>query len=221
MSYYNPAVQEGVGQVHGLWREGMSNTSNIDKSMIWDAFSGLRQFGFNDMKGSALGDALFQIWFSRALEIWGPDQESLDEFFETTLGFFSHEKPMARSVAELKGIRVPVKLIQGSENIINNSPGEYLDKFGELLREAGVRFETSVIPSAPHCLCVDHSETLNPILHDFVLKASRGSVPSPPSHVISPWEELLRGAGYTPEDDDELIIHHPHKLYSCRPPHPV
>ncbi|KAK1234833.1 hypothetical protein PQX77_001926 [Marasmius sp. AFHP31] len=156
---YNPAIMEGVAQIHSLWKEGMANASNVDKSIIWDALSGLRQFGFNHMRGSSLGDALFQVWFTRALEIWGPDQESIDEFFETTLGFFSYEKTFARSASELKGIRVPVKVIQGSENIINNWPAEYLDKIGELLQEAGIRFDGSLISHAPHVLCLDHGET--------------------------------------------------------------
>ncbi|KAF9270663.1 alpha/beta-hydrolase [Marasmius fiardii PR-910] len=206
---YNPAIEEGVAQIHELWKEAMANPVNIDKSMIWDALSGIRQFGFSYMSGSKLGNAMFQVWFARSLEIWGPDPKAIEEFFETTLGFFSHEQPLARTANQLKGISVPVKLIQGTNNLINNRPAEYLGKFGELFQEAGVKFEAALIPYAPHCLCVDYSEQLNPLIHDFILKSTRVPAPPPPSQATSPWENLLRAAGYESEDDvdDELIIH--------------
>ncbi|KAG7099664.1 hypothetical protein E1B28_001489 [Marasmius oreades] len=212
---YNPAIQEGIGQIHELWREAMANPANIDKSMVWDALNGIRQFGFSYMSGSKLVNAMFQVWFARSLELWGPNPEAIEEFFETTLDFFSHENHFARTVNELRGIRVPVQLIQGTNNLINNRPEEYLDKFGALLQEANVEFETALIPHAPHCLCVDYSEILNPLIHDFALKLSRVPVPPSPIQASSPWENMLRAVGYAPEDDidDELIIHH-YPLYS-------
>ncbi|KAK1219933.1 hypothetical protein PQX77_017327 [Marasmius sp. AFHP31] len=203
------AFREGFDQIHDLWKEGMLNR---DELMLRDSLNGVKQFGNSDRefgyidRASNLVEAIFDTILSRGREIWGPGPEGVDQFNETTVRFFAYSK--LRTVAEFAKIRVPVHLVHGGGDIVHSV--EYVKDFGKLLDKAGVSWEISVIPHAPHLVNFDHWDSVDPILHDFVIRSNRRPVqlPPPPLKVQSPWDNTLRDVGYEDEEDDEDLIYH-------------
>ncbi|KAL0577499.1 hypothetical protein V5O48_004485 [Marasmius crinis-equi] len=203
------AFREGFDQIHDLWKEGMLNRDDL---MLRDSITGIKQFGTSDKdfgysdKASKLVEAIFDVALSRGREIWGPTPERVDQFNETTIRFFAYSK--LRTVAEFAKIRVPVLLVHGGSDIVHSV--QYVKNFGKLLDNAGVSWEISVIPHAPHLVNFDHGDSVNPILHDFVIRCTRHPIqlPQPPQKARSPWDEMLHQVGYEDDDDDEDLIYH-------------
>ncbi|KAJ4469507.1 hypothetical protein C8J55DRAFT_564571 [Lentinula edodes] len=87
--------------------------------------------------------------------------------------------------------------------------------FLQQLLNAGVDVSLSIIDDAPHCMVASHSKDVNPQLYDFVKDANYNLAPPLASHSlqavnpISPWNGLLKEAGWEGEDDawDESPIY--------------
>ncbi|KAG7098373.1 hypothetical protein E1B28_000331 [Marasmius oreades] len=205
------SFSEGFDQIHDLWKEGMVHG---DALMLRDSLNGVKQFGWSDRefgygaRSSPLVDATIDLILERGREIWGPFPEGVDQFNETTVRFFAYSK--LRTVAEFAKIRVPVMLIHGGGDIVHEV--EYVNEFGKLLDKAGVSWELSIIPHAPHIINSDFGDSVNPLLHDFVIKSTRHpmQLSSPPKKVRSPWEDMLRDRGYEDDSDDEDLIYNRH-----------
>ncbi|KAF9254152.1 alpha/beta-hydrolase [Marasmius fiardii PR-910] len=208
------AFMEGFNQIHDLWREGMVHD---DPLMLRDSLDGVKQFSYSERefgygaRSSALVDATFNLILARGCEIWGPSPEGVEQFNETTIRFFTNSK--LRTVAEFEKIRVPVMLVHGGGDLIIEI--EYVKSFGKMLDEAGVSWELTVVPHAPHIINSDFGDrttllSVNPILHDFVIRSTRHSIRLPPlpKKIRSPWDDMLRDVGYENDSDDEDLIYH-------------
>lgn len=79
----------------------------------------------------------------------------LDDYRLTTLDIFLNRRSL--TIEELKKIRVPVKLIQGLEDVAY--PREYAEEFLHRLQDAGVDASLESIPGAPHFACIENHAT--------------------------------------------------------------
>ncbi|KAJ3770018.1 Alpha/Beta hydrolase protein [Lentinula raphanica] len=141
---------------------------------------------------------------------WSRDH--LKEYQLISYEFFRTRKALPPEA--LSRISCPVKLVHGGGSIIYLP--SYTEAFMKDLQKAGVDVSMEVIPYAPHYLCVDYGEVLNPMLHNFVVKSMQknGDVPIPPTPsetVVSPWDRMLRDYGWKPErkhdlDDDDFVV---------------
>ncbi|KAF9264101.1 hypothetical protein L218DRAFT_958519 [Marasmius fiardii PR-910] len=106
---------------------------------------------------------------------------------------------------ELARIQCPAKAAYGTKDVAY--PLEYTERFVQELRDAGV--DSTLIT-------VRNASTTGSTDLVVVIAESSGSgsslLPPTPNEVASPWNKLLRDAGWQNEDeDDQDLIHH----YEC------
>jgi len=127
-----------------------------------------------------------------------------------TLEFLAKRKTQSR--AALSRLRCPVRLVYGTEDVAY--PQEYTEEFLENLEDAGVDVSLHIVPGAPHFVCTDYADEIDPVLHDFILQ-NDDRKPPPVSDILSPWDTLLRSGGWDPEgvlnddSDDDFTVTYP------------
>ncbi|KAK7473195.1 hypothetical protein VKT23_001293 [Stygiomarasmius scandens] len=198
-------LRETHQSVHVAWKQGYPDEQTVLEDVLKDAFYGGMQLGFSGLQ-SAFGDACLAIGFVYAENHWKPN--NLDEFRYTTLDLFHNRRGF--SIAQLSRIKCPIRLFKGEADIAH-AP-EFAERFAENLRQAGCDVELTFVPKAPHLVNVDHSDVVNPVLHDLVMQQTSEIIPEAPTPVFSPWTPILKDAGWIPEGDDEdedgFIIHY-------------
>ncbi|KAJ3966390.1 Alpha/Beta hydrolase protein [Lentinula raphanica] len=200
-----PDVLEGRTEMYEIYISDLPNAHvDIAVAFIQYAFS-------NSMSNLAL--ALRDSCMPIDLENWSPKHR--EEYRLISYEIFRSRK--ALPIEALSRISCPVKLIHGGGSIVYSSC--YTEAFMKDLQKAGVDVSMEIIPVAPHYLCVDYAEVLNPLIHDFVVKnlqrKSNATIPPAPlDTVVSPWDKMLRDYGWNPErkhelDDDDFVISYP------------
>ncbi|ESK91575.1 alpha beta hydrolase fold protein [Moniliophthora roreri MCA 2997] len=193
-----PEIAAGRTEIHDYWVEGFQD-NKIDEMELLDAIYGSLQLAFSN-KTSSLISALVQVLYPTAKKIWGP--KDFDAYTTSTLDFFTQRKGYSRQ--ELSKIKAPVKLIHGLDDVAY--PIEYTMEQEKLMKDAGLDVTFTTIAHAPHFIVVDYGLEVNGVLHDYVMKYAKGSVPPAPSDAVSPWDAQLRKAGWVPgdmSDDDD------------------
>ncbi|EEB96368.1 hypothetical protein MPER_04510, partial [Moniliophthora perniciosa FA553] len=175
-----------------------STGNKTDETALLDSVYGALQLAFSN-KTSTLISALTKLTYPMAKKNWGP--KDFDVYKTATLDFFTQRK--AYSKQELSKIKAPVNLVHGLDDVAY--PLEYTVEQEKIMKDAGLNVILSPIANAPHFVVIDYGLEVNGVLHDFVMKYTKGPVASAPSDVVSPWDSSLRKAGWVPEDmsDDE------------------
>ncbi|KAJ3827540.1 Alpha/Beta hydrolase protein [Lentinula raphanica] len=199
-----PEIFEGRTELFQLYTSGLPDSDN-------DVANGFVQYTFSkDM--SNLACALHYSSIVTDLSNWSPEHH--DEYRLISYEFFRIRKPHSRE--SLSRISCPVKLLQGGRSLIY--PPSYTEELMRNLREAGVNATMEIIPDAPHYLCVDFGQEVNPMIHDLVVESLHNRnvmvPPTPIETVVSPWDRMLRDHGWDPMkkhalDDDDLVISYP------------
>ncbi|KAF9072816.1 Alpha/Beta hydrolase protein [Rhodocollybia butyracea] len=116
-----------------------------------------------------------------------------------------HLKEYPHSQQALSRISCPVKLLHGS-GIVN---------FLNPCKRAGLDVSFHAVPNAPHYLCADHGNEVNPLIHDFIWEniVNKEGI-FIPTYVVSPWDKLLREYGWTLTgknnyDDEDITVSFP------------
>ncbi|KAJ3839057.1 Alpha/Beta hydrolase protein [Lentinula raphanica] len=200
-----PDTLEGRTEMYEIYISDLPN-ANIDVGV---AFT---QYAFsNNMSNLAL--ALRDSCIVIDSKNWS--REHLEEYRLISYEIFRSRK--ALPLEALSRISCPVKLIHGGGSIVYSI--SYTEAFMQELQEAGVNVSMEVIPYAPHYLCVDYADVLNPMIYDFVVESlqrkSNAPLPTAPLEmVVSPWDKMLRDYGWNPErkhelDDDDFVVSYP------------
>ncbi|KAL0066714.1 hypothetical protein AAF712_006319 [Marasmius tenuissimus] len=194
-------------EIYNFWTEGFLCQTGIktDDSALQDALYGAMQFAFSN-KSTSLTAAYASKFLPLAKKNWGPDR--FENFHRATVDFFTERKRHA--VDALRRIKVPVRLVHGMDDI--PYPVEYSMEQEEMFREAGVDVGLDKLVGAPHFVVVDSKMEVNQLIHDFVLDNSpngKSTLIPPASSVLSPWDDVMRKAGWIPEheEDDDLVFH--------------
>ncbi|KAJ3770645.1 Alpha/Beta hydrolase protein [Lentinula raphanica] len=203
-----PDVCEGHRQVYDYWTSAFPTPDTMDMELAMEGGYGFSQFMFSN-KMTNLAQALFNISFPLCQKHWG--YHGKRNYRIATLDFLCNRP--AQSRAALSRLRCPVQLVYGTDDVAY--PREYTDEFVQTLEDAGVDVSLLVVPDAPHFAGVDYASHINPALHDFIMQNDDRKPPPVSGNVSSPWTELLRLNGWTPEgnidaDDDEFVITYPH-----------
>ncbi|KAJ4488698.1 Alpha/Beta hydrolase protein [Lentinula edodes] len=205
-------VAEGHKEVYDIWASAFPDESTVKEDAIYDAGFGNIQYMFSDPKLSPLVTAMTRVTYPIAMVRW--NYHHLDQFRIMNLDFYLNRKSHPKSV--LARIIGSVKLVHGSEDVAY--PKSYAEEFLQQLEEAGVEASLLEVPGAPHYLSPDFAACINPVLHKFILQNDRFDLAlcAPiPDHVVSPWEDKMRQAGWNPDadssSDDGIIIN------SCSP----
>ncbi|KAK1223650.1 hypothetical protein PQX77_013472 [Marasmius sp. AFHP31] len=200
-------------EIYNLWTEGFlcsssspSSNKNTDDSPLHDALYGALQFAFSN-KTTSLTTAYATKFLPLAKKNWSPSH--FDNFHRATVDFFTRRR--RHTMEELRGIKVKVRLVHGMDDVPYGV--EYSEEQERMLREAGVDVALDRVSGAPHFVVVDGKMEVNQLIHDFVLDNSptngkNTSIP-PASSIVSPWDEVMRKAGWIPEheEDDDLVFH--------------
>ncbi|KAJ4465979.1 alpha/beta-hydrolase [Lentinula edodes] len=200
-----PEVQEGRTELYDLYITGA----------YLDVALGYSQYTFSN-KTSNIVQALWDLSFPINVKNWSP--EHLREYRLISYDFFCTRKPQPREA--LSRITCPVKLVHGGNSVVYDQ--SYTERFMKSLQDEGVNVSMEIIPNAPHYLCFDHGNVVNPMIHDFVVehhlkKENTAPIASlPVDVVVSPWDKILREHGWVPErknelDDEDLFISYPTK----------
>ncbi|KAK0237496.1 alpha/beta-hydrolase [Armillaria nabsnona] len=189
-----PCVADGRREVAECWKEGYK-TGQPDMEVISHAIYGVLQLGFSN-KPDGLVTALVTIALPSALANFTP--KNLDQCDRATVDFCNNRREYSND--QLSRIHVPVKLIHCLGDIAY--PREYTERFMRQLKDAGVIVSLDTIPEAPHFGVVTHGDTVNRILHDFIVDNCRTAIPPAPQEVNSPWEAELVKAGWNKDDSD-------------------
>ncbi|KAF9061032.1 hypothetical protein BDP27DRAFT_1235842, partial [Rhodocollybia butyracea] len=135
---------------------------------------------------------------------WSP--EHFKEYRLTSYDIFLHRR--AHSQQALSRISCPVKLLYGTNSMVY--PAKYSEELFESMQQAGLNVSLQAVSNAPHYLCVDHGNDVNPLIHDFIWACvnDKENITIPTS-IVSPWNEALQEDGWCPdvknEFDDEFI----------------
>ncbi|KAJ8073498.1 hypothetical protein PM082_011774 [Marasmius tenuissimus] len=129
-----------------------------------------------------------------------------------TLALDFMKKRRTHSTSELSRIRCPVKVIHGSRDLCY--PLEYTEELVRHLEDARVDVSLVEVEGAPHFVCIEYGEVINPILHDYIVQVHYKGSPNAPIPPImdeptSPWDRLLKEAGWqdgSDLSDDDFII---------------
>ncbi|KAG7093263.1 hypothetical protein E1B28_006946 [Marasmius oreades] len=187
-------------EIYKYWTEGFlcQLGTRTDDSALQDASYGACQFAFSN-KTNSLNSAYAAKFLPVAKKNWGP--ENFDVFHRATVDFFTQRR--SHSVDSLKKIKVPITLVHGMDDI--SYPVEYSIQQEKIFRDAGLKVTLHKLAGAPHFAVVDLKMEVNQLIHDFVLENSGGrSTPIPPGvSIVSPWDGVLRKAGWVPEEEEE------------------
>ncbi|KAJ3795383.1 Alpha/Beta hydrolase protein [Lentinula aff. detonsa] len=188
-----PEIAEGHQEVYDLWASAFPNESTVLIDTIYDAGFGNSQYMFTTPQLSPLVTAMIRITYPVAMVKWS--YHYLDQFRVMNLDFYLNRKSHTKSA--LARIIGSVKLVHGSEDIAY--PRSYSEEFLKHLNKAGVDASLLEVPGAPHYLSPDYATFINPVLHDFILQNDEFDLllhAPVPSHVVSPWEDAMRQAGW-------------------------
>ncbi|KAF9010219.1 alpha/beta-hydrolase [Cyathus striatus] len=189
-------VAEGRQEIYDCWVAGFNDPENVDDSALLDAVYGSIQLGFNGNNNSIV-QALNNHTVPQAMKNWSP--EHFDDFHAVTVKFFTNSQPY--TALDFQKITCPVILIHGKGDIAY--PVEYSEELLQQLQLAGVDTEITLVDDAPHFSCVTHPTEVNLLLHNFVLKNTKATLPSPPTEVTSPFEAWLTKTGWSVDSDSE------------------
>ncbi|KAE9392387.1 alpha/beta-hydrolase [Gymnopus androsaceus JB14] len=182
---------EGRQAIYDAWAEGW-RTNTPDQEELAYAVRGALELGFYD-RNNTFVQAIVACILPLCMKAW--NTAHLDDYRLTTLDIFLNRRSL--TIEELKKIKVPVKLIQGLEDVAY--PREYAEEFLHRLQDAGVDASLESIPGAPHFACIENHATVNPIFHEFVVQHTEGRVPPTTKETLSPWESVLKKKGWVKE----------------------
>ncbi|KAF5380250.1 hypothetical protein D9757_008199 [Collybiopsis confluens] len=206
-----PDVCEGHQQVYDAWVSSFPAPGKFDTERMMESVYGFSQFMFSNNM-SNLAQSMFNTTFPLCQKHWGFD--NLNNYRIATLEFLYGRKSQSKKA--LSRLRCPVKLVYGTDDVAYSQ--DFTEKFLEELEAVGVDVSLHVVPGAPHFVCVDYADQVDPVLHDFVLQNDDRKPPEVSGTVISPWDKLLRANGWDPEgldddSDDEFEVTYPNQ---CR-----
>ncbi|KAK7040105.1 hypothetical protein VNI00_009910 [Paramarasmius palmivorus] len=202
-------VSEGHVDVYERWRSGVPDAETVDEELLQEAMMGAAEYAFTNLSEvSPLGTAI--AWNSTGVQRRRWTYPNLGALKAYVIDFMKDRK--SHPISELARISCPVVVIQGTNDIAY--PIEYAEDFCKQLEKAGVDVSLVTIPGAPHFLCVDYGDIVNPLLYDLVTSKCGSSSPNlppvrPEGMVHSPWHSMLKEAGWkgsdpgNPEDDDD------------------
>ncbi|KAJ3926347.1 MAG: Alpha/Beta hydrolase protein [Lentinula lateritia] len=201
-------VAEGHHEIKDLWTSAFPDDQTVLKELIYDAEFGEKQFLFSELQLSSLSSAMWSISSKTAEERWC--HPFLHQYRVLTHGL--KVNCSSQDETSLARITCPVKLIHGVEDVAFSE--KYYETFLQQLLDAGVDASLSIIDDAPHCMVASHPKDINPQLYDFVKDANYNLAPPlglrslQAVNPISPWDGLLKEAGWEGEDDawDESLI---------------
>ncbi|KIK69231.1 hypothetical protein GYMLUDRAFT_35301 [Collybiopsis luxurians FD-317 M1] len=200
-------VCEGHQQVYDSWCSSFPAPDKFDTERMMETGYGFSQFMFtNNMTN--LAQAMFNLTYPMCQKHWG--YHGLHNYRIATLEFLYGRR--SHSKAALSRLQCPVKLVYGTDDVAY--PQDFTEKFLQDLEEAGVDVSLYVVPGAPHFVCVDYADQVDPVLHDFILQNDDRRPPEVSGTILSPWDELLRANGWDPEgvhddSDDEFLVTYP------------
>ncbi|KAJ3925638.1 MAG: Alpha/Beta hydrolase protein, partial [Lentinula lateritia] len=201
-------VAEGHHEIENLWTSAFPDNETILKELICDAEFGEKQFLFSEPQLSSLSSAMWSISSETAERRWC--YPFLDQYRTLAHGLKVHCS--SQDGVSLARIACPVKLIHGTADVAFSE--RYFESFLQQLLDAGVDASLSIVDHAPHCMVASHAKDVNPQLYNFVKDANYNPSPGLAScslqavNNVSPWDELLKEAGWEGEDDtwDESLI---------------
>ncbi|KZV87141.1 alpha/beta-hydrolase [Exidia glandulosa HHB12029] len=189
----------GRRQVFEVWKEAYASEI-VDQEALSDSVFGGLQLCWNS-QNFGFANALTTITFPQCQSHWPP--ANFPAFESTTVTFFTSRKGEVYSSEELDKLRkVPIVLAPCSDDIAY--PPEYFESFARQLE--GGRVTKYTLKGAPHYGSATHWEAVDPVLANFVLEQWKGaSVPAAPEagSVASPFETMLREAGWTGNESDD------------------
>uniref|UniRef100_A0A0W0GEI4 AB hydrolase-1 domain-containing protein n=1 Tax=Moniliophthora roreri TaxID=221103 RepID=A0A0W0GEI4_MONRR len=111
------------------------------------------------------------------------------------------------TTSELAQITCPIVLVTAGNGV--GYPSDFAERFHKQLETAKVRVSTVNIPNAPHFMCVDYGDIINPLLYDQVMSQIASDSASLPAIqqaalVHSPWHNQLKAAGWDGSEDDGM-----------------
>ncbi|KAK7030964.1 hypothetical protein VNI00_013912 [Paramarasmius palmivorus] len=148
-----PDVSEGFKEVFLRWMSAHPNAETVNEEFLEEAELGLAQYAFTDLTHvSKLG-------------INNPFH--LQRYQPTIMA-----SRRSHTVSELSRLTCPVLLIDGGNGVAY--PPDYTERLQKQFEEAGVEVSSYTVPNAPHFLCVDYGDVVNPLIYDLVMSKSNG-----------------------------------------------
>ncbi|ESK90024.1 alpha beta hydrolase [Moniliophthora roreri MCA 2997] len=199
-----PEVTEGFGEVFGRWTSALPDADTVDEELLQEAFMGLAEYAFTNIE-SASKLALTIGWYINECNRRRWTYEKLGACKMLIMDFMANRK--GHTTSELAQITCPIVLVTAGNGV--GYPSDFAERFHKQLETAKVRVSTVNIPNAPHFMCVDYGDIINPLLYDQVMSQIASDSASLPAIqqaalVHSPWHNQLKAAGWDGSEDDGM-----------------
>ncbi|KAH6910703.1 Alpha/Beta hydrolase protein [Coprinopsis sp. MPI-PUGE-AT-0042] len=181
-------VLAGRQEIYECFSAAVSPPEGIDEEALNYTAQGAYQLGTNGLI-TRLGEAVVTICMPYALAKWTKDK--LDDAYTLSVTFFQDRKP--HTIEQLGRISCPVSIVHCGADIAY--PVEFADELRQRLDQAGVDVQLVSAPGAPHFGTLTHFDTINPIVHDFIIQCTKGDVPPELTTVVSPFEKEFAAVG--------------------------
>ncbi|KAF5379606.1 hypothetical protein D9757_009198 [Collybiopsis confluens] len=200
-------AREGHQELYDAWDASFPGPKQVDVERSMEVGFGFGQLMFSN-KMTTLAQCMFKYTFWLTSRNW--DHLGMKNCRIGFLEYFLDRK--SPSAHALSRIQCPVKLLYGTDDIAY--PQSHSEQFLHDLQQVGVEASLYIVEGAPHYLCVDFADEIDPIIHDFIMQNEHRQAPPVVGEISSPWLSVLRTHGWNPEggndsDDDDFFITYP------------
>ncbi|KAH6917826.1 Alpha/Beta hydrolase protein [Coprinopsis sp. MPI-PUGE-AT-0042] len=176
-------ILEGRREVLARWEAAIRNSDEaLREEALKDAATGGLMLATNGERSKpvmAMVDIVIRIELHRSERV-----EALEEVERIWVDFFAKRDSYPRD--GLQRVECPILLIHCSEDVAY--PIGLAQEIKERMEEAGIDVTLVSVDGAPHFGTFTHYKEITPLMHDFVLRHCKGSAPTIPEAIESPFE---------------------------------